>query len=71
MLKCFFCSRPLKSPTIFLNGQPIGPRCAVLHSVFTGPARKHAKRQPARQAPKIERDGRTIDMFDLFGDGND
>lgn len=68
MHNCFFCSRPLKSPTIFFRGHPIAPRCAVLHSVFTGPARKHAKRTTARQAPKIERDERTIDMFhDLPG----
>lgn len=70
MHNCFFCRRPLKSPTIFLNGQPIGPRCAVLHSVFTGPARKHAKRQPARQSPKVDRDPQTIDMFEGETDGN-
>lgn len=71
MHTCFFCSRPLKSPTIFFRGHPIGPRCAVLHSVFTSQARKHAKRQPARQAAKVERDQQTVDMFELFGDGND
>ena len=64
MLKCFFCSRPLKSPTIFFRGEPVGPKCAQSHRLFEGPARKHAKRQPARQAPKVERDERTIDMFE-------
>lgn len=71
MPACFFCSRPLKNPTIFLHGQPVGPKCAQAHRLFTGPARKHAKRHPARQAPKIERDERTIDMFENLGDGND
>jgi len=71
MARCFFCGRPLKSPSIFLSGKPIGPKCAQAHNLFTGPARKHAKRQPARQAPKIERDPQTLDMFEIFGDGND
>lgn len=70
-MRCFFCSRPLKSPAIFFRGEPAGPKCAKAHNLFTGPARKHAKRQPARQATKIERDGRTIDMFEILGDGND
>lgn len=71
MHTCFLCGRPLKSPKLFLRGHPIGPVCGKSLNFFTGPARKHAKRTTARQAPKIERDERTIDMFDLFGDGND
>lgn len=71
MHACFFCRRPLKSPPIFFNGQAIGPRCAVLHAVPTGKPPKHAKRTTARQAPKIERDPHTVDMFEILGDGND
>lgn len=70
-MQCFLCGRPLKSPRLFLRGHPIGPVCAKSLNLFTGPARKHAKRTTARQAPKIERDERTIDMFELLGDGND
>lgn len=67
---CFLCGRPLKSPTLFLRGHPIGPVCGKSLNLFTGPARKHAKRQPARQAPKVERDPQTIDMFEGETDGN-
>lgn len=70
-MQCFLCGRPLKSPTLFLRGHPIGPVCGKSLNLFTGPARKHAKRQPSRQAAKIERDQQTIDMFDFLGDGND
>lgn len=62
-MHCFFCRRPLKSPTIFFHGQPVGPKCAQAHRLFEGPARKHAKRQPATQAAKVERDEFTVDMF--------
>lgn len=68
---CFLCGRPLKSPKLFLRGHPIGPVCGKSLNLFKGPARKHAKRTTARQAPKIERDPHTVDMFELFGDGND
>lgn len=70
-MRCFFCSRPLKSPTIFFRGEPVGPRCTKAQNLFEGPARKHAKRTTARQAQKIERDPNTVDMFELFGDEND
>lgn len=70
MARCFFCGRPLKSPSIFLSGQPIGPKCAQAHNIFTGPARKHAKRQPAMRSPKVDRDPQTIDMFEGEADGN-
>lgn len=69
---CFLCGRPLKSPTLFLRGHPIGPVCGKSLNLFTGPARKHAKRAaPKAQSTKIERDPNTVDMFDLLGDGND